>query len=118
MATVSNVDPAASASSETLKSRAQPGDCGLPVVDEIDLQQMSRIIRDLYRPNPRIYWTDFLLTLIVGGFFTGMYLHAPAYSFREVLGFFIAGLALFLVGSFIHEIVHLRSRDVPGFITT
>lgn len=75
----------------------------------------SRLVRDLYRHRPAIYWADFLVSLTIGYSAAVIYLTAPLGSPRQVAAWLVAGFALFRVGSFIHEIVHLTGRKLLGF---
>lgn len=82
------------------------------------LTESRRIVKDLFRPNPAIYWFDFLLTYGTG-----------IYCFQQVRGgtllqphqgftgeysqacFFLASCLLFYRASmFIHELVHQRGE--------
>lgn len=75
--------------------------------------EAHQITSDLTRPNPRIYWTDLLLTAaVVYGGLTLAALGAGAWAF---LGAVASALALYRAISFIHELTHLRAGDAPGF---
>lgn len=76
----------------------------------------ARLTLELGAHRPLIYWTDFLLSALVG--YAGL---ALAILAATVTGKLVAGvvsvLALYRAGSFMHEITHMRRDDVPGFVT-
>jgi fatty acid desaturase len=79
------------------------------------IPQARRILSDLFRHRPAIYWTDFLISLTVGYAAASVYLGAPLGSAPQVLGLLVASFALFRVGSFIHEIVHFGKDQMRPF---
>jgi fatty acid desaturase len=80
------------------------------------LPKARALVHVLFRPDPLWFWSDFILTAIVGYGAAALYLLNPAVSFWSFVGFVVAGFALFRVGTFIHEIVHLRRGTLPGFV--
>jgi fatty acid desaturase len=79
------------------------------------MAEARHIVRDLFIPNPRIYWTDFLLTLVAGGVCYGLVRRAPNGSLLQA-GLFVASSLLFFRASlFIHEIVHFRTGTFRVF---
>jgi fatty acid desaturase len=80
--------------------------------------EAGRIVRDLMVPKPWIYWTDFVVTTAIGYAAALTYLAQPLFSPLAIVAFFVAGFALFRVGSFIHEIVHIRRGTMLGFRVT
>ncbi len=98
--------------------------------DQFSLTQTRKIVADLFRHRPWIYWTDWLLSLFVGVFcFTVVHrghlirrIEAALGSESQLLhgllvaGFFLLSAAAFYRAAlFIHEIVHFRKDSVPGF---
>ena len=79
------------------------------------LRQMKETIQDLFAPKPLLYWIDFLITVSVAYGFAALYIMAPPFSLIQVVTFLISGAALFRVGTFIHEIVHMSGRTMVGF---
>ncbi len=65
-------------------------------------------------PNRAIYWIDLVLTasLAWGGLWIVATAHRPGVAVAAGL---VGLLALYRGLSFIHEISHLRPKDVPGF---
>jgi fatty acid desaturase len=82
------------------------------------IREMSAIVgRDL-KPRAAVYWTD--LALSAGGAYaaTAAFLVAPRVGLPfgvQALCGALAGLALFRLGTFIHEIQHLRRGELAGF---
>jgi fatty acid desaturase len=78
------------------------------------VRQARLIIRDDFRRNQAIYWTDMLLTMAIGYGFAVGYMGFENLALKAGC-FVIAGLALFRLGSFIHEIVHMGRGVMPIF---
>lgn len=83
---------------------------------EFALPEARALVQDLFKPDPRWFWADFALTTVTGYGAAAVYLLNPALSFLGIAGFLVAAFALFRVGTFIHEIVHLRRGTLPGFV--
>ena len=81
------------------------------------MAEARHIVRDLFTPKPWIYWTDFLLSLGVGGVFYGLVRKAPDWSLLQAVSFVVSCLLFFRASLFIHEIVHFRTADyfMDGF---
>lgn len=85
--------------------------------NEFSLSKARAHISDLFRPRPLVYWTDFLVTYVVGMFcfqqVRGGSLLVPHQGFQGTFSqtfFFIASCLLFYrAAMFIHEIVHQRT---------
>jgi fatty acid desaturase len=80
------------------------------------IRQARSIVRDLFEPNPAIYWTDFLLSMGVGAgcFFASRRLAAP-FSLTQAMLALIAALAYYRGALFIHELIHLRNDSFRSF---
>jgi fatty acid desaturase len=83
--------------------------------DEAGLvRQAHGLTADLTTPNRAIYWLDLILTATAA--WGGLALAATTHSLPVGLIAGLVGLlALYRGLSFIHEISHLRPKDVPGF---
>ncbi len=78
------------------------------------LRQAHGLTVDLSTANPAIYWTDLLLTAAVA--WVGLAVTATTHSLAVGLVAGLVGLLAVYRGlSFIHEISHLKPKDVPGF---
>ncbi|MEP7348410.1 MAG: fatty acid desaturase [Sphingorhabdus sp.] len=78
------------------------------------IRAAAELTRDLNVPNPRIYWTDFLLSALLGYAALVVAIVAVAVWIKAVAAV-ISILALYRAGSFIHEITHIKHASVPGF---
>lgn len=85
-----------------------------------DLEQFSpktvhTIVSDLMRPRMRVYWADFLLSLLVGVVAFAAVLPLLGWSLvAGVLVSVVSIVALYRAVVFLHEIVHFRSRRQFG----
>jgi fatty acid desaturase len=78
------------------------------------IRAASELTRDLNGAKKAIYWADFLGSAFIG------YAALFAAIFAPSTGLLLAAavvsiLALYRAGSFIHEITHIRHREVPWF---
>ncbi|MFA5965371.1 MAG: fatty acid desaturase [Sphingomonas sp.] len=82
--------------------------------DRALLRAAAELTRDLQRPDPRIYWSDFLGSTALGyAALAGAILsHAAPLA---ILCGVVAVLALYRATLFIHEITHLNPARLPGF---
>jgi fatty acid desaturase len=89
----------------------------VPASARFSMHEARDLIRNLLEHKPWIYWTDFLTTLTVGYAAAAVYLNAPLpiWSWQRIACYLIAGFALFRAGSWIHEIVHFRGKELRGF---
>jgi fatty acid desaturase len=86
---------------------------------QIDYEREGkRLVSDLHTPRPAIYWTDLLLSALVGWTaFAAAVLFEPL-SWRMLLASLIAVFALYRGLCFLHEISHLRQSALRGFEIT
>lgn len=78
------------------------------------LRAASELTRDLTTPRPLIYWTDFLLSALIGyaALFAAIFVGSTAIAMAAAV---VSVLALYRAGSFIHELTHIKHSAVPGF---
>lgn len=69
-----------------------------------------------FQPDPRIYWTDLLVSAAIGWTAFAAGVVARPLAARAAL-LIVASFALYRAALFIHEITHLTLRDVPAFRT-
>jgi fatty acid desaturase len=69
---------------------------------------MHQLVRDLHTPNPRIYWSDVLLTAVIGWTAFVASVLFRLWSWPMLTAFLISVLALYRGLCFVHEISHLR----------
>lgn len=70
--------------------------------------------RTLQIPRPQVYWTDLLLSAIIGYAALAVTLRINSLALKLTAGV-VAILALYRAVSFIHELTHLKQGAVPGF---
>lgn len=82
---------------------------------EFSVQHARQIVQDLFEPSPAIYWTDLLLSAVVG--YTGFWMmrYPPTFSWPWWGAWLVAVLGLYRAGSFTHELVHLRTGTFLAF---
>jgi fatty acid desaturase len=88
---------------------------GSTTEDEVGLvRQAFKLTADLATPSRAVYWLDLVLTAAVawGGLWLAAATPRPAVG---LLAGLVSLLAVYRALSFIHEISHLRPKDVPGF---
>jgi len=78
------------------------------------IRAASELTRDLVNPSARTYWTDFLASAFLGYAGVAAAIFAPSTAWMLAAAF-VAVLALYRAGSFIHEITHIRKNALPGF---
>lgn len=78
------------------------------------IRAASELTRDLVNPSARTYWTDFLASAFLGYAGVAAAILAPSTA-GMLAAAFVAVLALYRAGSFIHEITHIRKNGLPGF---
>jgi fatty acid desaturase len=82
--------------------------------DKVMLRAVAELTRDLGTANPRIFWSDFLFSALLG--YAGLAVAILASPLWLKLGAgFISVLALYRAGGFIHEVSHMKHSSVPGF---
>jgi fatty acid desaturase len=82
--------------------------------DATMLKAAANLTRDLNVPDATIYWADMLGSALLGyaALFTAMFIHSTPLA---LLAGFVAILALYRAGSFIHELTHIKKGAVRGF---
>lgn len=75
---------------------------------EIPMAEAKRAIQDLFEPNPRIYWADFLLSDLLGWTAFVAAVRAPDFSLLQCAAFIVSGFALYRAVLFVHELSHLK----------
>src|SRR6266478_2796313 len=79
------------------------------------LAEARHIVRDLFAPNPWIYWADFVVSLGVGFAAFRFVRVMPTLSIEQIGLFLISSLLFYRAALFIHEIVHFRSGTFRAF---
>jgi fatty acid desaturase len=77
--------------------------------------QAHDLVRDLHTPDPRIYWTDLVLTGAVGWVSFAAAVLFRTWSWQMLTALFICSCALYRGLCFLHEISHIRGGLLRGF---
>ena len=84
---------------------------------QLDDALLRDLVRDLHRPKPVVFWTDFLATSFVGWAAFAAAAALRPLSPAMLACALIASLALYRALCFLHEITHQAQRSLPGFET-
>lgn len=76
---------------------------------------MRALVSDCFERRPAIYWADMAASSAVAYPAALYFLLAPGFGPLHVLAYFVGGLGLFRIGSFIHEIQHMRREEMRSF---
>lgn len=94
-----------------------------PAKRQFSIGQAKGLVKDLSRPNPLIYWSDFLVTILAGHAAFGLLLRASemtGWSGGQLWGlrlglFAVVSILYMRATMFIHELVHLPTQGFRGF---
>ncbi len=81
----------------------------------LDDLQARRLVRDLHRVSPAIYWTDLILSAAVGWGTFCIAVAVTPFSWRMLAATTLAIFCLYRALCFIHEISHQNYRTLPRF---
>ncbi len=116
----SDVDSIPVAMGSTRNSQPDQPRPGSP--SNFSFAQARSLIQDLNRPNPWIYWTDFLTSILAGHvtlhlmYFLPKWYPQALWVWPAVAGCYAATLILYMRAlMFIHELVHLPRGQFRGF---
>lgn len=99
---------------EPAPAAAKPA--GMAGEDMAMITLAASIGRELGAYRPAIYWIDTIASAIVGWGALAALILAPALSWPAFAALaVVAVLALYRLGSFIHEITHMKEASVPGY---
>jgi len=87
----------------------------LPLAFETEDYQARELMRDLHGAKPAVYWTDFLLTAVVGWTSFAAAVMLRPYSPGMLFAAAAAAAGLYRGLCFIHEISHQNHRAMPRF---
>jgi len=82
---------------------------------DFSLREARGLIADLFEPRLAIYWTDFLLSISVGGGAFLVLRRAPLNLAGWLAVYAVAVLAVYRAAMFSHEVVHLRGDRFTAF---
>ena len=106
----------------TIEVTASQVPTATPAHGEFSLSEARRIVGEYFKPNPWIYWPDFLLSMGVGLFFFSL-VHYPEVVTANtawhwpirIVSFFVSSLLYYRAVLFIHELVHIRDGEFTAF---
>ncbi len=86
-----------------------------PAHGAFSIGEARGIVRDLFEPNPQLYWIDFLASMVIGA--------AAFVAIRRLnlswplmaVAFVVSVLAFYRATLFTHELTHLRQGRFRGF---
>jgi fatty acid desaturase len=81
----------------------------------LSAREAKTLVDDLFPLKPTIFWIDLLASAAVAYGCIALYLLAPGFSIWQVAAFLVAGIALFRIATFMHEIVHMRRGHMRTF---
>lgn len=91
-------------------------------VGTFSLAEARRIVGEYFRPNPWIYWTDFLASWSLGVLLFILVRHPDAVTANaawhlpiSIFTFVASSLLFYRSTLFIHELVHIRAEDFKVF---
>lgn len=80
------------------------------------LAQARHIVKDLFSPNPYIYWADMLLSAVGGMICFGLVRRVlEPFSLAQGIVFVLCGLLFYRAVLFTHELTHFRAGTFRGF---
>lgn len=88
--------------------------CPRPAADDKTmLRAAADLTRDLNTPDARIYWADLIASALLGyGALAIALVAEPGWAIAAAG--FVAALALYRAGMFIHELTHIKHSQLPG----
>ncbi|WP_417464506.1 fatty acid desaturase family protein [Kordiimonas sp.] len=86
-----------------------------PEAADFPLREARKLVKDLWQPNARLYWTDFTTSNVLGWGAVAVATLAPFGSLIQIAALVVATLALYRAVIFIHELAHFRKGTFVGF---
>lgn len=98
------------------EKQARAADATAPInAADFPLREARRLVKDLWTPNARIYWTDFTISNIIGWAAMIAATMAPFMSLLQIVAIAVSTLALYRAVIFIHELAHFRKGTFGAF---
>lgn len=79
------------------------------------VRELRDLLADCFVRRPLVYWLDLLASTAVAYPAALYFLLAPGFGPLHVVAYLVGGFALFRIGSFIHEIQHMRRDELKAF---
>ncbi|MDQ2775145.1 MAG: fatty acid desaturase [Acidobacteriota bacterium] len=83
----------------------------------LDDAEMKSLVRELHRPDPKLYWSDLLLTSATGWIAFALAVNSRPLSPVMFISAILGVCALYRGLCFMHEITHQSPRALAGFET-
>jgi fatty acid desaturase len=77
--------------------------------------EARELVQDLFKPDEKLYWIDFTLSVIAAYVFASIYLANPLTWVSSWLCLAISSVLIYRASMFIHEIVHMPHDSMKGF---
>ncbi len=77
--------------------------------------EARELVKDLFKPNAKLYWIDFTVSVIAAYVFASIYLVNPLTWVSSWLCLVISAVLIYRASMFIHEIVHMPHDSMKGF---
>jgi fatty acid desaturase len=81
----------------------------------LSARESKALVDDLFGLKPAIFWIDLIFSATIAYGAVAIYLQATAFSLLQIAAFATAGIALFRIATFMHEIVHMRKGHMRAF---
>lgn len=79
------------------------------------MSEANKLVAGLMKPNPKTYWTDFLISISLGWGGFAVALVNPWLSVLGIIGMVVSTFALYRAVLFTHELTHLKSGTFRTF---
>ena len=79
------------------------------------MAEAKQIVKDLFAPNPFIYWVDFLFSVLLGWTAFVLAVRTQNFTFFQLVSLVVAGLALYRAVLFVHELSHMKKGTFGAF---
>eukprot|EP00043_Microstomoeca_roanoka_P004277 m.279818 g.279818 ORF g.279818 m.279818 type:complete len:117 (+) comp124209_c0_seq1:61-411(+) len=86
-----------------------------PEAADFPLREARKLVKDLWQPNVRLYWTDFTISNVLGWGAVAVATLSPLGSAVQIIALVVATLALYRAVIFIHELAHFRKGTFVAY---
>ncbi len=79
------------------------------------MNEANQLVAGLMKPDPKIYWPDFLISITLGWGALAVAVIYPLSSWMGILGIVVSSFALYRAALFTHELTHLKAGTFGAF---
>jgi fatty acid desaturase len=79
------------------------------------MSEANKLVADLMKPDPRIYWPDFLISITLGWAAFAVAVITPTFTVLGLTSLLVSTLLLYRAVLFTHELTHLKSGTFKTF---